>query len=822
MSTLPAHMPEPSPVESWFIQLVQQSYTPLHRLAWARLGSPVTAGQAVLDVLKVAWEQAARRHIQSGDLWLYELAVHRIPRRRLPRETAGATAAAFWNAIHALDNDEHLLLVLTYGLNWLPAESARLLHVGQGAVQAQIQLFRARLAPLIPQAAGESPDAAIQRALSERYPSPPASTSELETLARQIIQGAAAPAIPGVPEAAPRPAVPPPVQPPPMAPVPAEGEIPPEGIPPTVEAAPTAVAEEIPAPERITPTVPPTVPPTLRLPPQPEAGAPAEAAIPPVYEVPAGPPPVWLLVLGSVLLVAGAMAIAGLGWWLVQGQAGGLLQPTASPIGNLPTPITPAPRLADLSRNATTEQIITRWQDSPGLWRTLTIDAQITDYGPPGYSGPPRQYRSQAWISQPGESVEVFGLLAAPPTRILFTAAGRQFERDLLTRQTDTRDWDGYAIHMLGTERLRWMVYPVSSPWAAVGGSFVPVQTVQYLKRKTILFDRLTANGQVQARMWLDAATGMILRIQEYGGPEYAWLLADSIVTSFALDQAAPPNQLTDAARSLDLPAPEQGFEPIQPTLTPAITLSPHPPIAEELPPTGFDPAGSRLVFELDREALRAGSSSPAASRTGATTPQEAVNDIRQPPTLPFRLYADGYLLGRLPFGLPWGLRCTRSPDGYWLAFNNATDGAAPGNERLRWVDIRRPDRVIGSGDGLEASAFTFSPDSHRLAVFGRLAGQTQPAVYQIDLLTGTRTLLMDMDTVIGLVYSQDQMFLAFTGNLPGEADPSLVVVHLPTGQTQYLSESGVTLDQAYPQSPLILWGIPLPTPTGDLQDCSH
>ncbi len=160
---------------------------------------------------------------------------------------------------------------------------------------------------------------------------------------------------------------------------------------------------------------------------------------------------------------------------------------------------------------------------------------------------------------------------------------------------------------------------------------------------------------------------------------------------------------------------------------------------------------------------------------------------------------------------MPWGLRCVRSPDGYWLAFNNASDGAAPGNERLRWVDIRRPDRVIGSGDGLEASAFAFSPDSRRLAVFGRLANETQPAVYQIDMLTGAQTKIMDMDEVIGLVYSPDQLFLA---------EPSLVVIHLPTGQTQYLNEVGVTLDQAYSQSPLILWGVPLPTPVGGLQDC--
>ncbi len=218
--------------------------------------------------------------------------------------------------------------------------------------------------------------------------------------------------------------------------------------------------------------------------------------------------------------------------------------------------------------------------------------------------------------------MEVFGLLAAPPTRILFTAGGWQFERDLFTRQTDTRSWDGYAIHLLRTERLRWMVYPVSSPWAADGGDFVPVQTVHYLDRKTILFDHLAANGQVQTRMWLDAATGMILRLQEYGGPENTWLLADSIVTSFALDQAAPPGQLNDAARSLDLPAPAQGFEPIQPTLTPAITLTPHPPIAEELPPAGFDPAGSRLVFELDREALRAVGSPSAATRASARSRQ--------------------------------------------------------------------------------------------------------------------------------------------------------------------------------------------------------
>lgn len=745
----------PPPGPDRLLTLAHRHASALYRLAAARLGddpgdaesSPIRP--VVSALLSAVGGQLERRAPSApgappwADLWLYEFARTRLPRRRSAARNA-SSERPFWLAVDALDDQEHLLLLLRYLLGWDPAAAALLLRVSESAVQAQLRLFRQQLAPKLGSPA--APDARLEQALQTRYPAPDFSQQDLQALL--------------------------------------ERARPPAGPPAPAEAFPTPV----PAPQPQAPASPPVGP---------QAG-PAPAA--PLA-------PLLLAALASLCLCLLA-GLAGFGW---AAEAAPRPAPPTQPLeSNLPTPITPAPRLAALTRRSTSDEIRQRWQDSPALWRTAAIDVQASDYGPLSYIGPPRVYRSQAWVSQPGESIELFGLLAAPPTQIRFTSGDWQFQRDLLAGQTHQNRWDGFAASLLAWPRLRWMLYPLSSPWMEQPGSFIPVQTTTTLGRSTLVFDWLDPSGQRQARFWLDAQTGLILRLQEYGGADFQTLLSESMAVSFALDAAAPPVELSNAARSVDSPAalgaPGSGGEwgAIPATPTPAASPVARPTLPPDPVPAGFDPSGVHLIFQL------------------AERPSP-LDVYTQTQTARFDLLADGYQLARLPFGRPWGLRCARSPNGLFLAFNSASDGALPADDLLRWIDLSRPERVYKTEFNLRATDFAFSPASDRLAVFSPLGyGDSPPGLYQIDLRNGEVRLIQAAAAARSLAFSPDGEYLAFIGRLPEDEADSLATIHLRTRTVAYQSQPGDPLDEAYNASPALLWQVPFPVVLGGMDACAQ
>ncbi len=733
----------PSAEPDRLLALARRHAAALYRLAAARQGAApgeASARQAAGRMLAAARSQA-ERHPWRGldappwdDLWLYEAIRPRLPRRRPAAQNAPADRS-FWQAVDALDDQEHLLLLLRYLLGWEPAAAARLLRVSEGAVQAQLRLFRQQLAPKLEASAPIAADERLEQALQIRYPAPDFSDSDLLAL---------------------------------------------------IGPGPAASSETSPAPL-------------------------APAALPPAQPASQSAPsaplaPILLAALAALCL----FALAGLaGFGLAAENAPRSTRPTQPLESNLPTPITPAPRLAALTRRSTSDEIRQRWQDSPGLWRTASIDVQASDYGPLSYLGPPRVYRYQAWVSQPGESIELFGLLAAPPTQIRFTSGNWQFQRDVLAGQTHSARWDGFAASLINQPRLRWMLYPLSSPWMEQPGRFVPVQTTTTLERPALVFDWLDLTDQRQARLWLDAQTGLILRLQEYSGPAFQTLLAESIAMSFGLDAAAPPAGLSNAARVID-PPPGLGtpgdseWNAIPATPTPAASPVARPTLPPDPAPPGFDPSGTHLTFQL------------------AERPSP-LDVYTQTQTARFDLLADGYRLASLAFGRPWGLRCARSPNGLFLAFNNASDGALPADDLLRWIDLSRPERVYKTEFNLRAADFAFSPTSDRLAAFSSAGyGDSPPGLYQIDLRNGEVRLILAAAAARSLAFSPDGEYLAFIGRLPDDEADSLATIHLRTRSVAYQSQPGAPLDRAFNASPALLWQIPFPVVPGGMDACAR
>ena len=145
------------------------------------------------------------------------------------------------------------------------------------------------------------------------------------------------------------------------------------------------------------------------------AGAESAALLEQIQEqalqAPARPalPPRFLLPAAAALSVLGAcLTITVFAWWA--GLTPAVNLPFSATSVSTPRPaVRQAWPLSLLSSSATISQ---RLQQSAELWSTLWIDVQAAKFGPPSYRGAPRLYRLQAWVSQPAQSIQLFGLLA--------------------------------------------------------------------------------------------------------------------------------------------------------------------------------------------------------------------------------------------------------------------------------------------------------------------------------------------------------------------------------------------------------------------------
>jgi hypothetical protein len=368
------------------------------------------------------------------------------------------------------------------------------------------------------------------------------------------------------------------------------------------------------------------------------------------------------------------------------------------------------------------------------------------------------------------------------------------------------------------------MVFPSTSIAAIQPGFFRAVRPETVLGRQALVVDWRDQYGQRRLRLWIDTRTGLLLRQQEFdqksGGDTFDLLLSDSQVTELALDQNSPPEQLATSIQNLQKApsTPEKGAASapliILPTPTTAIHLENRAALGQEPAPPGYDPRHARLEFEFPNNLEYSNASSDTAA-------------------IPINLFADGYRLGATRFGLPWMLRCARSPDGLRLAFNTASDGASLPDDALRWLDLRDPARLYEPLPGLHANDFTFSPDSLKLAVFAYstnaaragAAGEAavdQAGVYIITLATGDYKKVITLADAHSLLWSPDGEFLALTSVEQAGDDEQVLVLHLRTRQIAFRADpipSGAPIPADWP---IANWGLAFPVAAGDMQVCSN
>ncbi len=817
--------------------LLHAHYIPLYRLALGILEEPRRAHQAAMRTIAAVLSAARRRRRpEDPQIWLYGIAlktiarIERSPQRAQapspvvepkalqsraevrPAEAGGTTTrdaattsslipvedAELWSYVSSLGGRERRSLILYYLLAWQPSDIAALLRVNEAAVHMQLDLSRSALGDLLIDTVASSPAAAgkpiedssklddididqrLSTAFQDRWPAPALRDEDWNTIHTQIeayaqTRGARQQHLFGLKEGlfvgivivlfASLVGI---------ASLLLSGEgSPAPGLTPGIQASATTNATGQESQQGY----------LYRA--QPEDNLESLAAR-----------------FGVSVEDLTAMNDLGAEMSVSPGQYLTIQGPHFAPY--VAAQIETLSRTSTLSRGSQSDEILRLMETSPQLWRDMWVDAQIVDYGALSFLGPPRIYRAQAWVSQPDYSLELFGLLSERPTSLRLVMADQSFtlspDYDLpLLAGRESKPYD-----LLETS-LREIVFPAASPWANQDGTFRPVQREQIAGRQALIVDWINAQNKREARLWLDRETGQILRQQIYGGADFQTLLVETVVTGILFEPEIPADQLFMPANLsrqgyANLPTAESQAE-VDPALTPVVDILDRGALPLDPAPDGFDPTGRWLNFQVTPETFELYEGSPA--------------------TIPTELFADGYYLGQVAFGLPWGMRCDRSPDGAHLAFTIASDGALPPDHTLRWVNLRQPQEVYEPLPGYQAEYFSFAPDSKRLAVFGQAPFEPFRGIYILDMVESQSQLLLPMLDVKSLVWSPDGVYLAVFGQEYDSQQSTILLLHVRLAEVTFrrtVALSGRT--QQFSWSSLA-WELEFPTPMGGMDACA-
>jgi LysM repeat protein len=469
--------------------------------------------------------------------------------------------------------------------------------------------------------------------------------------------------------------------------------------------------------------------------------------------------------------------------------------PTSTPF---PTP-TQAPKSSD--------EILTFIDTAPRRFASLWADLLAIDYGPIGYAGPPRTSRVQIWNGR-GRSLALMGPINANPDEALIRQSQNYFvywpteERSSFTLlRYPTAEASVYSYLSQFTSPGRWL-RGLADPltYRSTGAD-------NLAGRPVWIMEAVNRAGRVTWQLWLDQATGMILRRRQMG-IDGKTIVREVTAVAVQYNAELPIQELMDptvpwrggfAADASGKPIPVGAALATSgrgdaPARTPA---------AARQPPKGYNPAFAQLTFQYT-EAVR--------------LPNQSL--------FPVTVIANSYTLGRVGMGDPWKMICTRSPDGKKLAFVSQPEISLPGNGRLFWFDLSDyagpGGMAISSPLGdVHVTRLAFSPDGRSLAAFGYEDQFSVGSVYRLDLTSGAVQVIASAPNVSSLAWSADGKTLIFleANNIGIERVRALRLNGeelQPPVDVPVQGAIGV-LDNSWSRR---LWGIDFQVPTGGLEAC--
>jgi dipeptidyl aminopeptidase/acylaminoacyl peptidase len=185
-------------------------------------------------------------------------------------------------------------------------------------------------------------------------------------------------------------------------------------------------------------------------------------------------------------------------------------------------------------------------------------------------------------------------------------------------------------------------------------------------------------------------------------------------------------------------------------------------------------------------------------------------------------IFADGYFLGNVEFVEPEQLRCTRSPDGYRIAFSSRSHEIENGNPQIGWIDLRQLPEVHYLIPQILPYDFDFSPDSQQLAVYGcpRQEGRSC-GIYIVDLQTGAERLLKTVEQGAELIWSPDGESIAIQGSFLRSGKWRVLIFNAQSGSVIYDGPFDWEGFWVSPDSPIHDWGVQYPPARGGLELCA-
>jgi hypothetical protein len=470
--------------------------------------------------------------------------------------------------------------------------------------------------------------------------------------------------------------------------------------------------------------------------------------------------------------------------------------PTATSQNPTPPVLAPGVRL---SEDATPEQIMARMLESEQMWITLWVDAQIRDFGPRGYVGPPAVRREQIWINQPFQSLVVTGPMGEEPDQIWLATDGRVYDVEMDTGKPIFYDFHGNRLPVYSD--LIDMLFP--DTFAERQADIRSVGMEEVAGRETLVLDWVPIGEGTASRVWLDTQTGVILRMQLMDEQPTRWTTRVLEVTDIEYNASLPPEVFDRRAPLLTYTRGPDGV-PVAPNATGADPGFPadqaHRPLPKKPLPPGFNPSFSTLTFQW------------------RNFPQRGQE-------VPVEVFADDYFLGEITTADPSSVVCTRSPDGRMLALMSWSDSYETQRVGLRWY------RLLDLTNGMRRSlgvtgttTFAFSPNSRFLALNGCTA-EPVCGLHVLDTATSAiRTVFKgpQIDPLKGLVWGPEGEELAILRPRPGPDLPwPLLVIRVSDGEVIYAGEYDPTLGRVPEGSPPASWGVPFPATLGGLEACA-
>ncbi|RMF41217.1 MAG: LysM peptidoglycan-binding domain-containing protein, partial [Anaerolineae bacterium] len=194
---------------------------------------------------------------------------------------------------------------------------------------------------------------------------------------------------------------------------------------------------------------------------------------------------------------------------VVRAAADGTQVASLGTLSDAPTPLPP------LSASADAADVLNLMKRSEAVWRTLWVDAFITDYGPEGYTGAPRITRQQAWLTKNGRSLVLSGGVGDFGTRAWLSMDGIVYGASLPeARFKATGHHDDYAEAVSVDVHLGDMLFAAQylltepPPLRIVGRT-------QVAGRDAVQMDVIRPGG-VRETWWVDAQFGLLLRRQVF------------------------------------------------------------------------------------------------------------------------------------------------------------------------------------------------------------------------------------------------------------------------------------------------------------------